>query len=449
MTDDLPPLQDLIDSAANAVACARAAGADAAESSVHVSQSLGVHVRLGRLEDVTRSEDRALSLRLFIGQRSASLSTADYRPAALATLVERAVAMARLAPENPWAGLAPKDLLATADMPDLDLFDLAQRPTPDQLRDNAMAAEDAARAVALVTNSEGGSASTGQSLQAYVTSHGFAQATRATSFALSASVIAGDGSEMQRDYDYHSARHLSDLEAADSIGRSAGQRCVAKLQPGQMPSGAMPVLFDPRVAGSLLGHAIGAMAGPAIARGQSFLADHGGAPLFPDGITLRDDPHRRRGLRSHSYDGEGLPTRPSAMIDRGRIGDWLCDAASARQLGRLPTGHASGGGGVTTGNLSLDPGQCDRAGLMADIKDGILVTELIGQGVDLLTGDYSRGASGWRIINGALAGPVSGFTIAGNLLAMFADLRAANDVNRRYSTHVPTLRTDAMTVAGD
>lgn len=451
LTDPDPrdTLPHLIDRAADAVARARAAGADAAEAVVRSVRSSGVSVRLGQLEDVERSEDSDLSLHLYVGQRSASVSTADVSPAALDALVERAVAMARVAPENPWAGLAPEELLFRGDVPDLDLFDPSGEPEPAAMRALALEAEDAARAVAGVTNSEGGSASANVALHVLATSHGFAQSYATTGYSLSASVLAGEGDAMQRDYDWHSARHLADCDAAAEIGRRAGERAIARLNPATLPSGPMPVLFDPRAAGSLIGHLISGMSGPSIARGKSFLIGHEGAQLFPADISLEDDPLRRRGLRSHAFDGEGLPTRASRLIDRGVIAPWLCDAASARQLGCQPTGHGAGHGGVTTGNLTLLPGSVSRAELMADIKDGVLVTELIGQGVDLMTGDYSRGASGWRIVNGQIAGPVDHFTIAGNLLDIFADLRAANDVDRRHSTHVPTLRTDSLTVAGD
>lgn len=448
-TDPRDTLPQLIDRAADAVARARAAGADAAEAVVRSVRSSGVSVRLGQLEDVERSEDSDLSLTLFVGQRSASVSTADVSPAALDALVERAVAMARVAPENPWAGLAPEAMLLRGDVPDLDLFDPAGEPAPEDMRQLAHIAEEAARAVPGVTNSEGGSASANVALHVLATSHGFANGYATTGYSLSASVLAGEGDAMQRDYDWHSARYFTDCEGAEEIGRRAGERAVARLNPGTLSSGRMPVLFDPRVAGSLVGYLVSGMSGPAIARGQSFLINHEGARLFPADIIIEDDPLRPRGLRSHGFDGEGLPTRASRLVDVGVIAPWLCDAASARQLGRQPTGHAGGHGGVTTGNLSLLPGQLSRAELMADIQDGVLVTELIGQGVDLMTGDYSRGASGWRIVNGQIAGPVAGFTIAGNLIDMFADLRAANDLDRRYATHVPTLRTDSLTVAGD
>lgn len=449
MSDDLPTIDQLTERAADAVRRARRAGADSADAVARAGVSSSIGVRLGVLEDVGRSEDADLSIHVYVGQRSASVSTADVTPAALDALVERAVAMARLAPENPWSGLAPADLLFGGPAPDFDLVDSTGEPSPDTLRAMALAAEDAARAVPGVTNSEGGNAAANIGVHAHVTSTGFAGGSKATGYTVSASVLAGEGERMQRDYDWHSARHLGDLESAEAIGRSAGERAVARLDPAPLQSGAMPVLFDPRVAGGLIGHLLGGMSGPAIARGKSFLIGHEGAKLFPEAISIIEQPHRLRGLKSRAFDGEGLPTRARHIVEAGVIGPWLCDLASARQLGRAPTGHGSGGGGVSTGNLALLPGADSRDALMADIRDGVLVTELIGQGVDMLTGDYSRGASGWRIVDGRIAGPVAGFTIAGNLLAMFADLRAANDLDTRHATHVPTLRTDSMTVAGD
>ncbi len=443
-----PSPQQLLDRAADAVARATRAGADACEAGARSVSATSINVRLGKLEDVERAEDADLSLTVFVGQRSASVSTANTDPVALDALVARAVAMARLAPENPWAGLAPADRLWRGPLTDLDLVDPAGEPDAERLRLLATEAEDAARAVAGVTNSEGGSAGANLAAHAHVTSTGLAVAYATSGFSLSASVLAGTGGAMQSDHDYHSARYFSDLESAADIGRRAGDRAVARLSPAVPLSGRMPVLFDPRVAGSLIGHLIGGLAGPAVARGRSFLAKHAGARLFPAAIDIDDDPWRPRGLKSHAVDGEGLPTAPGALVAAGVIRGWLCDAASARQLGIEPTGHAGGGGGITTGNLALRAGPVSRDALMADVANGILVTSLIGQGVDPLTGDYSRGASGWRIVDGAIAGPADGFTIAGNLLAMFADLRAADDVDRRGSTWVPTLRTDSMTVAG-
>lgn len=449
MSEKLPNPSWLLEHAHDAVTRARKAGADAAEAMVRAHWSTGVSARLGVLEDVDASEGRDLSIKLYIGQRSASLSTADFSADAVDAVVERAVAMARLAPENPWAGLAPEELVAKGPIPDLDQYDDAADIDPQILLERALEVEHAARAIAGVTNSDGAGASVSGSAQAMVTSHGFAGAIRSTGHMHSVSVIAGEGNQMQRDHDWHSARHYSDLEAASVVGTRAGERTVARLNPKTMASGRLPVLFDPRVAGSMIGHLISAMSGSAIARGRSMLASHEGAQLFPNAITISDDPLTPRGLRSHAVDGEGLATRPRLIVDNGVIGEWLCDLASARQLGRAPTGNGGFGGGVTTGNLTLQPGTMSRAELMADVVDGVLITEMIGQGVDILTGDYSRGAAGFRIRNGEIAEPVSGFTIAGNLLAMFADLTAANDLDTRGATHVPTLRTNAMTIAGD
>ncbi len=448
MADVLPPSQELIDRAADAVARARAAGADAAEAGARVVAANHIGVRLGKLEEVERSETGDVALTVYIGQRSASVSTADWRPDALDTLVARAVAMARLAPEDPYAGLAPEAMLLHGEAPALDLFDAAGDPDPALLRAMALEAEDAARAVEGVANSEGGSAAANVAAHALVTSHGFARALATTGYSLSAVVIAGSGSAMQRDSAWHSARHMTDLESAGTIGTRAGTRTVARLNPGTMASGALPVLFDPRVGGSLVGHLVGAMGGPAVAQRRTMLADKPGARLFGPGITIVDDPLRPRHVRSRPWDGEGLPVRRSLLVDQGVIGPWLCDAASARQLGVVPTGHASGGGGVSTGALTLLPGTLSRDALMADIKDGVLVTELVGQGVNTLTGDYSRAAAGFRIIDGAIAGPVSGFTIAGNLLDIYADLVAADDLDTSQATEVPTLRTNSMTIAG-
>jgi PmbA protein len=287
---------------------------------------------------------------------------------------------------------------------------------------------------------------------ALATSTGFAGAYQTTMFGCSASVIAGGEGGMERDYAYHAARHRAHLDPPESIGREAGTRAVARLNPGKLASGAMPVVFDPRVGGSLLGHLVGAIAGPAITRKTSFLQNCLGKQVFAPGICVRDDPHRPHGLRSRPFDGEGLPVSPTLIVEDGMLETWLLDSASARQLGLEPTGHASRGGagapGVSTGNLYLEPGAQPVETLLADIADGVYVTELIGQGVNPVTGDYSRGASGFRIEGGQIAGPVAEFTIAGNLRDMFRALVPANDLVFRYGTNVPTIRVDGMTVAG-
>lgn len=444
LSPDTP--QRLLDRAVDAVERARRAGADAADATVDGSHATSLSVRLGELEDVGRSEDGGLTLRVFVGQRAARVATSNTDAASLDRLVERAIAMARAAPEDQWTGLAPEQCLLRGPAPDLDLDDGCD-PGAVELRALADAAEDAARAVTGVTNSEGATASASRSLHALATSHGFAGAYGVSGYSLSASVLAGEGAAMQRDYDWHSVRHFAQLDAAEVIGRTAGERAVARLNPGALPSGRLPVLFDPRVAGGLIGNLVAAMAGTMIARGTSYLLGREGQRLFPAAIRISEDPLRLRGLKSRPFDSEGVGTTPRAVVADGVLGDWLLDSASARKLGRLPTGHASGGG-VGASNLTLHPGTLSRTALMADVADGVLVTELIGQGVDYVTGDYSRGAAGYRIIDGQLAGPVSGFTIAGNLLGIFADLRAADDLCTRHATWVPTLRTDSLTVAG-
>ena len=325
-------------------------------------------------------------------------------------------------------------------------------PSPGELKQRALEIEAAARGVAGVTNSEGAGVSAGRSVIALATSHGFCRGYSTSGYSGSASVIAGAGGDMQRDYAQHSVRHYEDLDAPEAIGTLAGQRAVARLNPGKVPSGTMPIVFDPRVGASLIGHLASAIVGSAIARRTSFLLGREGEAIFPEAITIRDDPHRRRGLRSKPFDGEGLPTAPTDLVAGGRLTGWLLDSASARQLGLQPTGHASRGIGGAPGagptNVHLEPGSVSRQALIADIPRGVYVTELIGQGVNPVTGDYSRGASGFLIENGELGAAVAEITIAGNLLDMFRTLAAADDLDFRRAVNVPTLRVDGMTVAG-
>ncbi|MFY7835592.1 MAG: TldD/PmbA family protein [Novosphingobium sp.] len=431
---------------------ARRAGAEAGDAVYVGSSSESVSVRLGALEDVERSESESVGLRVFVGGASASIGSTDLGDAALDELASRAVAMARLAPADKFAGLAAEDLLLRGTVPDLDLDDATER-SPAELRRLAEQAEDAARAIPGVTNSEGGGASAGRGLFALATSHGFSGAYAASSHSVSASVVAGEGSTMQRDYSWRSSRHAADLLGPEAIGREAGERAVRRLNPGRVKSGAMPVVFDPRVANSLVGHLLGAMSGASIARRASFLLDRDGQKLFDSSITITDDPLRQRGMRSRPFDGEGLPTAPRKLVDAGHITGWLMDAAAARQLGAAPTGHASRGSSgaphVTSSNVALLPGSVTPAALMADIADGVYVTELIGQGVNGVTGDYSRGASGFRIVNGEIADAIAEFTVAGNLIDMFAAMTAADDLEIYRGIDTPTLRVDGMSVAGD
>jgi PmbA protein len=436
---------------AQLIEAAQKAGADAADAIYIGDGSTSVQVRLGALEDVERSEGEEIGLRLFVGRRSASVSSSDLSRSALLALVERAVAMAREAPEDPYAGLAPEERLIQGSGPDVEGDDGAD-PSPVALKARAIEMEEIARGHAGITNSEGAGLSAGRSVTALATSHGFCRGYTTSGYSASVSVIAGTGSGMQRDYATHSARWYGDLDDPEALGRLAAERALARVGPGKLPSGTMPVVFDPRVGTSLLGHLIGAINGGAIARKTSFLLGRESEPIFPETITILDDPHRRRGLRSKPFDGEGLPTAPRNLVEAGRLTGWLMDSASARQLGREPTGHATRGVGGSPGssatNVDLLPGALSREALIGDIGRGLYVTELIGQGVNPVTGDYSRGASGFLIDQGEIAGPVAEITIAGNLLDMFRTLSAASDLEHRRAMNVPTLRIEGMTIAG-
>jgi PmbA protein len=436
---------------ADLVTAARKAGADAGDALYLCNASTQVSVRLGALEDVERSEGEEIGLRVFVGTRSASVSSSDLSANALEALVDRAVAMAREAPEDPWSGLAPEDRLLYGEVPAIDGDDGID-PTPSMLRERALATEDAARAVEGITNSEGSGTSASRTVIALGTSHGFARGYSTSGYSCSASVIGGVGGDMQRDYAYHSTRYWGDLEEPGLIGRRAGERTVARLNPGKLASGPLPVVLDPRVGSSILGHLIGAITGSAIARRTSFLLESLEKPVFAKGITIRDDPHRPRGLRSKPFDGEGLPTAPRDIIADGVLTGWLMESASARQLGLEPTGHAtrgvSGPPGASATNVFMEAGTASPAELMQDIKLGVYVTELIGQGVNPVTGDYSRGASGFAIRDGKIAEPISEITIAGNLKDMFPQITPANDLVFRRAMDVPTLRIEGMMIAG-
>jgi PmbA protein len=434
----------LIDAAARA-------GADAADVLYIGDASTEVQVRLGELEDVARSEGEEIGLRFFVGSRSASVSSSDLSAEALAALVERAAAMAREAPEDPDSGLAPDDRLMRGPLPDLEADD-GEDPGPVALKARAIEIEDRARAVAGVTNSEGAGVSAGRTVVALATSQGFSRGYTTSGYSASASVIAGTGGGMQRDHASHSVRHLADLDGPEAIGRLAGERAVKRLDPGKLSSGAMPVVFDPRVGGGLIGSLLAAMAGPSIARRTSFLLGREDEELFDAAIVIIDDPHRRRGLRSKPFDGEGVATAPRRLVEGGRITGWLLNSASARQLGLETTGHASRGIGGAPGagatNVHVEPGTLSLDALIADIKRGVYVTEMIGSGVNPVTGDYSRGASGFIIEDGRIAAPVAEITIAGNLIDMYRNMVPASDLDRRRPIDVPTLRVEGMTIAG-
>jgi PmbA protein len=427
-----------------------AAGATAADVLYIGDSASSVGVRLGELESLDRSEGEQVGLRLFDGRRSATVASSDLSDEALATLTERCLAMAREAPEDPFAGLAPRDLLQLGEVPALDLEDLGE-PDPAELRARALEAEGAALAVAGVTNSSGASASASANTVALATSGGFSGAYRRTGHGCSAAVVAGEGASMQRDYAYHSTRHLADLEAAAELGRRAGERAVARLHPARPRPGRCPVVFDPRVSSSLLGHFCGAISGSAVARKTSFLQDKLDGLVFAKGVTIVDDPLRSRGLRSRPFDGEGVRVARMEIVRDGILTSWMAESESARQLGIVPTGHAARGAGGSPGaapsNFYMQAGERSREQLLAALPEALLVVELIGQGVNGVTGDYSRGAVGFMVRNGEIAEPVSEITIASNLTDMFATLEPASDLELRRGIDAPTILVPEMTVA--
>lgn len=432
------------------IAKARAAGADAADAVLFDSASVSLAQRLGKTEKLERSESGDLGLRVFVGKRQAIVSSTDRSAKALGELVERAIAMARVVPEDGFAGIADPEQLARS-WPDLDICD-TEEPSSETLIERARIAEEAAMAVEGVTNSEGADASWSRSTIAIATSNGFAGSYGVSRQSLSASVIVGTGTGMERDYDYDSKVYGADLRDAAAIGREAGERAVRRLNPRRVKSCKVPVVFDPRVSRGLLGHLTGAISGPSIARGTSFLKDKMGQRIFAPSITIVDDPHVKRGLRSRPFDAEGVEVTRRTLIEDGVLTTWLLDLRSARQLGLQTTGHAargtSGPPGPAPANVYMAAGTRSRADMLAEIKDGFYVTDLMGMGVNGVTGDYSRGAGGFWIENGQLAYPVNEITIAGNLKDMFLNMEAADDLELRFGMDAPTVRIDGMTIAG-
>ncbi len=439
--------RDLVDRATRLVEAAKRAGADAADAVSVRRVSLGVDVRLGKVEETTRAETDDFTLRVFVGKRSASVSANVFGdPAEFAA---RAVAMAKVTPEDPNAGLADPARLAK-NLPDLDLLD-ETIPTPEELTEVARAAEDAARAVPGVTNSGGGGASWSLLGLVLATSDGFAGSYLTSRFANSVMAIAGEGTGMERDYDTALKTHRSDMPSPEDIGRSAGQRAIRRLNPGKMETTRLTVVYEPRAASSLLGHLAGAINGTAIARRTSFLGKALGTEVFSRDIRIVDDPHRPRALGSRPFDGEGVAAEAIDVIRDGVLTGWLLDSTTGRELGIASNGRAARmGGGPTpsTTNFNLQPGRLTPGQLVAEVKDGLFVTDLIGAGVSTVTGDYSRGVSGFRIRNGELEEAVSEITVASNLREMFRSLRAANDLEYRFNTNSPTVAVEGMTVAG-
>ena len=429
---------------------ARKAGADQADALLYQGISISHAQRLGKIEKLERSEGYDLGLRVLIGKRQAIVSSNDQTAPALAALVERAIAMAKVVPEDEFIGLAEPGEIAR-NWPTLDQLDPVEPPT-ERLIELAKAAEEAARSVAGITNSEGAEASWGTSRIALAASNGFRGGYAGSSHGVSVSVVAGTGDGMERDYDYSSAVYGEDLEDPSVVGQRAGEKAVKRLGGRKPATCRVPVVYDPRISAGLLGHLAGAISGPSVARKTSFLKDKLGQRIFAAGVKVTDDPHRPRGFRSKPFDGEGLPNARRAFIDDGVLTSWVLDLRSARQLGLRSTGHASRGTsgppGPATTNLYMEPGTLSPQELIADIKSGLYVTELIGMGVNGVTGDYSRGASGFWIENGEIAYPVNEITIAGNLKDMFLNLTPANDLVFRSSINAPTIRVEGLTIAG-
>ena len=429
---------------------ARAAGADAADAVFAEGIALAHSQRMGNIDKLERSEGQDLGLRVFVGQRQAIVSTTDLSASSLDQLAGRAVAMARAVPEDEFAGIADPDQLAT-EFPDLDLA-ADDEPTPEVLIARARAAEEAALAVDGITNSEGAEADWSRSSITLAASNGFVGGYAVSRHSVSVVPLAGEGTAMERDYDYDIAVYAEDLEDPAEIGRRAAARTLARLNARKVATTRVPVVFDKRVAGSLIGHLASAINGAAVARGTSFLKDKMGEPVFAAGLSIIDDPHRPRGLASKPFDGEGIANRKREIVADGRLATWLLDLRSARQLGLETTGHASRGTSAppspSSTNLYLPAGETTPEELMRAVGTGFLVRELIGFGVNTVTGDYSRGASGHWIENGEPAYPVSEVTIAGNLTDMFMHISPADDLEFRRGTNAPTLRVDGMTVAG-
>lgn len=425
-------------------------GATSADAIATHGRSSAIVVRGGELEDVDNSEGRDIGLRVLVGKRQACVSSSDMSDLSIDQLAERAVAMAKLAPEDPYCGLADESQLDTHNV-NLDLYD-GTAMTPVQLKNRALEVEGAALSVKGVQQAEGANASHATSAIYFMTSHGFSQGWKSSRHGLSVSAIAEDNGAMERDYDYDGTRWFSDLKTPEEIGRVAGERTIARLGSKQMSSGAMPVIFDQRVSGSLVATMIGAITGPSIARGVSFLKDKMGETLFTSDIQIVDDPLMPRGHGSRPYDGEGIVPVTRHIIKDGALQTWLLNCSSARQLGLVTTGHATRGigspPGVSATNCHMMAGLKSPEQLIADMHEGLLITEMFGPSINANTGDYSVGVAGFKIENGQKAYPVSEITIAGNLLEMYKTIIPANNLIFDASTVAPSLLSQGLTIAG-
>jgi PmbA protein len=417
-------------------------GANEAEVHANTSQGLSVGVRLGDVETLEHMQDRGVSVTVFIGRRKGQASSADLRPDSIAACVEHAMDIARYTQEDPCNGLADPDLLAT-EQPDLDLWHPCAVDASVAI-DRALASEAAGRSDARISNSEGASFHAGLGLSVYGNSNGFIGRSSGTQYSQSCILLAGEGDGMQRDYSYDSRRCMEDLESPEETGKEAARRTVRRLGARQVPTAEMPVLFSPRVAAGLLGHLVGAISGSALYRNASFLRDCAGEVLFPGWLTLSERPHLLRGPGSAAFDAEGVATNKRNIVDGGVLTGYSLSSYSARRLGLQTTANA---GGVR--NLLLHPGGAAEGDLLHGLDDGLYVTEVMGQGVNLVTGDYSRGAAGFLVRKGSLARPVDEVTIAGNLNDMFKNVVAAgSDIDTRGNIHCGSVLLARMMVAG-
>jgi PmbA protein len=439
-----------VDFLSDLLARAKRTGADAADAMLVESSGQSAIWRLGKLENVERAERADLGLRVFVGRRQAIVSTGDLARPSLERLVERALTIARAVPEDPHAGLAEPDRIA-GKYPILELDD-GEEPDNEALARQAAVAEEAARAHPKITNSEGAEARWSRVRITLVATNGFVGASARSSHSIGASVIAGANGAMERDNEHRTVVRARDLPDPAEIGRKAAERAAARLNPRKSKSKAVPVVFDPRVAGSMVRHLTSAISGPAVARGTTFLKDRLGQAVFASGVTIVDDPMRADGLRSRAFDVEGVRTERRRVVDQGVLTTWLLDCASARQLGLSTTAHAlrdvSSVPSPAPTNAWIEPSAATPDELISDIKEGLYVTAMLGMGVNMVTGDYSRGAAGFWIENGRIGWPVAEVTVAGNLAEMFARLTPASDLEFRYGVDAPTLRIDGMTVAG-
>ncbi|MBE0414322.1 TldD/PmbA family protein [Yoonia sp.] len=448
MTKSLSDLtQQLLDAA-------RRAGADSADAIAVDGTSVSIAVRGGALEQAERSEGVEVGLRVLVGQRQACVSSSDTKPDIIAQMAARAVTMAREAPEDPYAGLAdPAQLAGETDSAALELYDPSAEPDPAALQDDATRAEAAALRNPGVSQVQSASAGYGRTRVHLAASNGFSGGYTRTDRGLSCVAISGTGTGMERDYDYDSRIFQSDLRDADDIGAKAAARAVERAGARRPKTGAYPVLFDERIANSLIGSLLQASNGMMIARGSSWLRDALGEQVLPKGLSLIEDPRRPRASGSRMFDAEGLPTARRAIVDDGMLTGWTLDLATARKLGVQSTANAARGTGAppspSVSNVALTQGTQSRDDLLRDMGTGLLITSMIGSTINPNTGDYSRGAAGFWVENGELAYPVNECTVAGNLRDMLLRIIPANDARTHLSRVVPSLLVEGLTLAGD